>query len=122
MLDDRLALDESDLLFHSQVTTKVYGNETVWIGDIRGDDPDEAVVTVGFKNLYFMGQLPAPRERFTAIVALLDDAQSDPQKWELLLPREERRGRRTRRMWLHPFRNPQPPTPPTPGAKPGAIE
>jgi hypothetical protein len=112
MLSDAKAIDETDLLRHCQVRVQVYDDDAVWVGDVTGDDPTKAIVTLGFKNLTFFGELPDVLDRFRAAVRVLEDAAEHPAKWDLLLPRRYRRGNRELRTWPHPFLDPPRPAPP----------
>lgn len=90
MNQGRIALDENDLRVHSVVTVKVYGDEAVWIGDVTGEDPGSALVSLGFKNVTLVGELSHLLDRLTAAVQLLERVRSRPQDWDLLLTRRRR--------------------------------
>lgn len=103
MIDDPETLDENDLRFHGHFMMKVYENDVVWIGDVVGEAPTSAYVTLGFKHLELVGDFDVLLDRMRAAVRLLERARENPEQWDLLLPRRSRRGERGPREWPHPF-------------------
>lgn len=103
MIANRIELDENDLRFHSEMRVFVHGNETVWIGDISGDDRDTAMVTLNFKNVSLGGSFTDLLGRLKAAVSLLERAQTTQDDWDLLLPRYRRAGNLGPRSWPHPY-------------------
>lgn len=106
MTPDPAALEAGDLLYHGHTVVKLYGNEAVWIGDISGNDPASAFVTLCLKNLEVMGQLPDLLERFGAALQLLEEVRDRHGDWDLLMPRRLRSGASSpgqARSWPHPF-------------------
>ncbi len=77
-----LELNHHDLCQHASITVTIHGNETSWIGDIGGDDPETAVVLLRSKQLTLMGTLGSLEAVVSDWSALLAEARAHPEKWD----------------------------------------
>ncbi len=90
---DHRDLDEHDLSAHCVVRIRIYGNETVRIGDIRDDVAATADAEVVLKNLRISGPLPRLLAAFETMAALVSDAIDNPDAWDSVPDRRFRQGK-----------------------------
>ena len=97
---------------YGHFTTRIADDTEISIDDITGD-PNDPTVVMWIGHVQVRGTLSTITERLGTAVKLLERANDHPELWELLLARRARSGEPVRRTWMHPFRDPHGPVPPT---------
>ena len=93
----------ADLVLRAQFVMTITGRETAWVRKVSGPDPSTAEVHLSLDQLTLRGSLGAVRERVAAMLDLLDDVASSPERWpDLVWTHDGETGRRSR-VRPHPF-------------------
>ena len=96
-----LELNHADLCPHAEIAVKIYGNETSWIGGVRGAEQNPGIVSLHCKQLNLIGDIDALESVLADWSALLAEVRRRPEDWH----RIDLRARRTPsgQVEPHPF-------------------
>lgn len=94
---------------YGHFTTRIANDTEILIDGITGDP----TVVMWIGHVHLRGTMSTLTERLRTAVKLLERADEHPELWDLLLARRARPGEPVRRTWMHPFRDPHGPVPPT---------
>lgn len=105
-----MTIDHISRYGHYQFTVR--DDTEVGVGDVHGDG-DNPFVVAWFGHVQLRGDLDTVADRLQTLCDLLDRVRDHPELRDLLLARRARQQRAGPRQWMHPFRDPPGPVPPT---------